>query len=120
MQIEAEPKDGYVLVRMSGMMPAGSFMENLLRFMGIVKDSGVKRVLIDEAGLDFMVDMLEAYELGESSVITEAATEGYRFASVPAPGNRDRNRVLETVMQNRSVSYRVFDSLSEAKAWLLS
>jgi hypothetical protein len=117
-RIEVEPKDTYVLVRMSGTMPAGTLKKEIARFMDAVRASGLKRFLVDERGLVLGIDMHEAYLVGESEQTVFAATQGYRFASVPDPANKARNENFETLMRNRSVNYRVFDTIADAEEWL--
>ncbi|BDQ34584.1 hypothetical protein [Pseudodesulfovibrio portus] len=118
MRLEVEPKNTYALVRMSGAVPAGTFRNEVSRLMDAVRASGLKRILLDERGLVLGVDTHEAYLVGESEQIVMAAIQGYRFASVPDPANKARNENFETMLRNRSVNYRVFDTIADAEEWL--
>jgi len=119
-QINVEPKYKYFVVRITGPVTNGSLREYVSLIMDFAQESGLKRILLDERELSIEADMYEAYLVGESDEIVTAAIEGYRFACVPDPANRSRNEAFETVMRNRSVNYRVFDSVRVAERWLLS
>lgn len=120
MQMEIEPRHRYFLVRVTGIASGGSLEGYVARVLSFGKRSGLRRVLLDERELTLGTDMYEAYQIGESEAVVTAAMGGYRFACLASPENRDRNKAFETVMRNRSVNYRVFDSLEEAETWLLA
>lgn len=98
--------------------------DNLGEYVSIVmnfgREFGMNRVLLDERELSNELDTFEAYRAGESEDVVEVARGGYRFACVPDPANKSQNQSFETMMMNRSVSYRVFDTMAEAEAWLLT
>jgi hypothetical protein len=75
-------------------------------------------MLLDEKRLTKHLDILDAYRLAEADITAKAATHGVRIACMPNPDDMEYARNLETILHNRSVSYRVFSDQDEAVAWL--
>ena len=119
MHIDIEPRDRYFVVRVTGEVGGHTLGEYVSAVMAFGQEFGMNRVLLDERAMGNRVDTYEAYLAGESEEFVKMAQMGYRIACVPDSANRIKNKNFETMMTNRSVNYRVFDTIREAEAWLL-
>jgi hypothetical protein len=97
-------------------------MEDMADFAELLgrlsEEYGLYRALLDETRLRKHLDVLDAYRLAEADISTRAAAKGVRMACLPNPQDAEFARNMETIMHNRSVSYRVFSDPDEAVAWL--
>jgi hypothetical protein len=109
----------YLKVTVSGTMESLDDLAdfaNLLRKLG--GEYGLNWVLLDERKLRRPLDILDIYHLAEADITLEAATRGVRMACLPHPEDMEFAKNMETVLHNRSVSYRIFTDEQEAEAWL--
>lgn len=75
------------------------------------------RLLFDERKLEMNLTSHDVYILAEEfSLIVPPA--GLRVAALHSAHNKEVGRTFETMLQNRSVNYRSFESEDEAIAWL--
>ncbi|WP_338669180.1 hypothetical protein [Pseudodesulfovibrio methanolicus] len=109
----------YLKISVSGTMES---MEDMADFAELLdrlsEEYGLYRALLDETRLRKHLDVLDAYRLAEADISTRAAAKGVRMACLPSPQGAEFARNMETILHNRSVSYRVFSDPDEAVAWL--
>lgn len=117
--IHAQPIDNYIKITVSGTMESArelSDFAGMLAEMG--EQFGLSRVLLDESDLKKHLELLDIYQVAESDVTEKAAVRGVRMACIPNPENAKLMKGMETIMHNRSVSYKIFTDKDEATAWL--
>lgn len=110
----------YLLVTLSGELrtidEAASIAEQVIP---AAQQGGYFLVLQDERELAVEMDvhdtLVAADQVGEI-----APWSGICVASVRSSGNWEIGKVTETLLQNRSVNFKVFKDYDEAVAWLLS
>jgi hypothetical protein len=109
----------YLKVTISGTMES---LEDLTDFVELLRklgnEYGLNWILLDERKLRRHLDVLDIYHLAEADIAVEAAARGVRLASLPHPEELQLARNIETILHNRSISYRVFNDEAEAEAWL--
>jgi len=114
-----QPMETYLKVTVSGTMES---FEDLTGFAELLRklseEYALNWVLLDERNLRRHLDVLDIYTFAETDISAEAAVRGVRLASLPHPKDMEFARNIETILHNRSVSYRVFSDPDEAKAWL--
>ncbi|WP_394699740.1 hypothetical protein [uncultured Pseudodesulfovibrio sp.] len=77
-----------------------------------------RRFLFDERMVDKTID---AHDLAMcSDCKADEPQRWMRVAIVYTPENLSKLRWMETILRNRSLSYRQFSSFDEAEKWLLS
>jgi hypothetical protein len=109
----------YLKVTVSGTMEC---LEDLADFADLLRklsdEYSLKWALLDERNLRKHLDILDVYNLAEADITADAAARGVRMACLPHPEDLEFARNMETIMHNRSISYRVFTDPDTAKAWL--
>ncbi|OIQ50317.1 hypothetical protein BerOc1_02248 [Pseudodesulfovibrio hydrargyri] len=114
-----QPMGTYLKVTVSGTMES---LEDLTDFADLLRklsdEYGLNWALLDERRLRKHFDILDAYNLAEADITAEAAARGVRMACLPHPEDLEFARNIETIMHNRSISYRVFTDQKDAEAWL--
>jgi hypothetical protein len=95
-------------------------MEYLALVVRMAGEYSLKRILLDEKHLGVKGDLLDAYAFAESDLAREMIERGIRMACMPAPEHSEFIRCAETILRNRSISFRAFDPKDEdeAVAWL--
>lgn len=116
-----EDKGRVLLVKVSGRY------ENVEEFIGKMKREneafkarGVTRILFDDRDLETDMDTLDAVTFADAVLQDGHHTHGFRYACLPPESGRHFYEALETVCQNRSINYRLFNSENDALDWLLS
>lgn len=110
--------DWLVAVTKGEISSLDALVERLGRVFERASAFGRKRVLLYDRDLDVRVDALDiatAAALHEEQGVSRL---GMRLACVCAPGCRPVCSVIETMLRNRSISYRLFAEEDEAVAWL--
>ncbi|BDQ35053.1 hypothetical protein [Pseudodesulfovibrio portus] len=79
---------------------------------------GVHRILLDEREVDISIDVHEIISIARELVGREIPLYGGRMACLYRPEKKDLYKTYETIYQNRSLSYRLFDDPGRAMAWL--
>ena len=114
-----QPLETYLKVTVSGTMES---FEDLADFADLLRklsdEYSQNWLLLDERKLRRHLDVLDIYSLAEADISTQAAVRGIRMACLPHPEDAEFAKNIETIMQNRSISYRVFSDPDEAEAWL--
>ena len=114
-----QPEETYLKISISGTMDT---FEELFDFAELLNrlglEYGITRALLDQRRLRKHLDGLDFYRLAESDLTADAAARGVRLACLPNPQDCALARNVETLLHNRSVSYRVFADGKEAVAWL--
>lgn len=118
-ELKYTDKDGVLVVKVTG------HYADVEEFIGKMKEEkveflarGAKRILFDDRELDMILDVLDAVIFAESVLEDEVQTEGYRYACLPPESGRRFYATFETILQNRSINYRLFDNEAEAIHWL--
>ncbi|MEZ7198894.1 hypothetical protein [Pseudodesulfovibrio karagichevae] len=114
-----QPMETYLKITVSGTMESLEDMADfaeLLSRMG--EEYGLRWMLLDEKRLKKHLDVLDAYRLAEADITMQAAIRGVRIACMPNPEDIEFARNMETILHNRSISYRIFGDEDEAAAWL--
>ena len=117
---EVQEKPGYLLVTLSGVAETVDEMRAFSEAMvARVQEANCKRVLLDERvtikKLDFHDCMIHAERW-----VSEKPRIGLRIAAVYSPPDAREFHWVETIFQNRSIVYKIFDAMDEAERWLLS
>ncbi|MGE4421804.1 MAG: hypothetical protein AB7D39_05865 [Pseudodesulfovibrio sp.] len=114
-----QPMETYLKITVSGTMESLEDMADFAELLSRMGDEyGLHWMLLDEKRLKKYLDVLDAYRLAEADITAQAATRGVRMACLPNPEDIEFARNMETILHNRSVSYRVFENKDEAVAWL--
>lgn len=115
----AEQKGEYIHLRTTGTLAS---VDEVDQYVHIIRKEALKRdlrkILIDERGLQELQDTQEAHECSEADCTTLVALAGIRVACLCHPDGYELNQAYETFLRNRSVSFKVFLKESEAVAWL--
>lgn len=114
-------EDGFIRITSAGtMLDLGEAQEYGNRMYAAAIKYGVKRILLDERHMVDEEDVMDAYEVSESSTLTEMGMAGFRLALVSSQANLEINKAWETILQNRAINLRVFHDVTEAERWLTS
>ena len=112
--------NGYLRVTVTGTLES---VEELFNYARLLAKEGEEhqttRALVDERKLVDHTDLMDAYILSESDFTADMAMRGVRVACLAGPENLEQTMAFETVMQNRSLNYRVFTDEDTATAWLM-
>ncbi|MBG0790064.1 MAG: hypothetical protein H0S80_06150 [Desulfovibrionaceae bacterium] len=117
--IEYQIEGGVVHARVCGVISTGS--EAACKAREVVDSaikSGIYRVLLDERELDISVDIHEIIAIAREFEDRHIAFYGGRVACLYRPEKKNLYKAYETIYQNRSLSYRLFDGRDQALAWL--
>jgi len=118
LQNEYEPREGYLLVRVTG----EAVMEPLIRSSGQALERanalGYKAILVDATGLTGALGVLERFNLGVHFAVHWDLS--VRVAMVLSAETLAERKFLENVARNRAVPVRLFSDSGEAVTWLLS
>ena len=117
---EVREKPGYLLITLSGVSETVAELRSFSEAMvARVQEANCKRVLLDERAtikkLDFHDCMIHAERW-----VSEKPRLGLRIAAVYAPADARNYHWVETIFQNRSIVYKIFDAMEEAEQWLMS
>jgi len=110
--------DWLVAVTKGEISSLDALVERLGRVFERASAFGRKRVLLYDRDLDVRVDALDiatAAALHEEQGVSRL---GMRLACVCAPDCRPVCSIIETMLRNRSISYRLFAEEDDAVAWL--
>lgn len=114
---EVYQKDGYLLFVVSG--DINSIEDVALLTQDIVTsipESGCYRIMIDERAILRGVGE-EDFTLYADHVLNQS-TLWLKTAAIYAPEDVEKYSWVETILQNRAFSYKIFDDMDEAKDWL--
>jgi len=84
----------------------------------MAKETGMSRVLIDNREFVLELSPLEVVEFARDFEEKNIAVIGLRLAVMSSPSQPETTRLIETVLTNRSASYRRFANPEEALVWL--
>lgn len=79
---------------------------------------GIYRILLDERALDVNVEFHEIIAIATELENRGIPSYGGRMACLYPPEKKDFYKTFETIYQNRSFSYRLFDDFDQALDWL--
>jgi|GEM_PF-2058812 len=113
-------KEKYVLIDAAGKL---NTVDDTLVFAGdVIREAAARKttcILIFGRDIEMDLDVSQAFKVAQT-LGDYAPLLGMRMASVPNTKHKKLEQFFETALQNRSISYRVFDSKKEAEAWLLT
>ncbi|WP_281762352.1 hypothetical protein [Pseudodesulfovibrio nedwellii] len=95
------------------------FIEWAMSLVSKAKETGYSRLLIDNRTFVLELSSLDVITFAKYLEDMGAATFGLRLAALTSPMNVEISRLVETSLTNRSASYKIFQSLAEAKEWLV-
>lgn len=75
-------------------------------------------ILLDSRACVFELDVPQAFKVAQT-LGDYIPLLGMRIASVPDSKTMELDKFFETVFQNRSINYRLFESEEEAEKWIL-
>jgi hypothetical protein len=110
----------YCRYRLSGHGPLQEAAVKVIEAITYAREQGMRKLLIDTTkwtGHD-SPDTLERYQW--ANAFSEAARAAVKVAMVVRPELMDPEKFEVTVARNRSMTGNVFDSETEALAWLLA
>lgn len=118
---ELEVKDGWLSVRTTGRIESFAlFAEKAALVIGKIKETGVKRVLLDDRGLALNLEAFDVSRVADRLEQADLDIRELRIASLCNEEDRQVYRMIETVYRNRSISFQLFEEREGALAWLLS
>lgn len=121
LQLELAHQEDILVVRATGIFASADEAAEYGAFiLRSVRETKVLRVLLDEHELVDKTTALEASVVGETEPFLDMVGMGVRMACLYNPDFARQARAYETALQNRSVSYRAFDSREQAVTWLRS
>ncbi|MFN8400597.1 MAG: hypothetical protein U0X74_11310 [Anaerolineales bacterium] len=122
--IQLNSANGLVLVHAAGEWESDKDNLMVQQIMQTVIESGLHRILLDIRELKFDLSMAHIFE--RAIVMRDARMKQDKVSSRVALVYDAQNqkleadmRFFETAAQNRSVPYRVFKTIEEARSWLL-
>ena len=114
-----QPLEHYLRMTTTGSLESA---EELMGYVALVdrmaREYDTNRILVDETRLTLMADLLDTCVFAESDLAQDMISRGVRVACLPGPARREFLRGVETILNNRSFSFRVFDAEDAAVAWL--
>ncbi len=112
-------KDDYLLVTIGG---ESNTVEDVLSLANRVlieaKRNNCTCVLFDERTVTINLDQHDAYQCTEA-LAEHIPAEGMRVAVVHNTKDLTIYQCFETMLQNRSINYTLFDDFQSAEEWLL-
>ncbi len=122
--IQLDSANGLVLVHAAGEWESDKDNLMVQQILQAVDESGLRKVLLDIRELKFDLSMAHIFERARSmrDARMQQGTVSSRVALVYDAQNQKLDadmRFFETAAQNRSIPYRVFKDIEEARAWLL-
>ena len=96
--------------------------DSLRKIQAVVQrglEVGVRRFLMDERNLDFRLEAHDMAQLANHLERNNFQNNGNRVACLYNPKCLKNCKLRETMYQNRSVNYRIFEDEESALAWLL-
>lgn len=113
-------KDEYLLVELSG---EGNTVDDVLLLADAVlkeaKKAGTYCIMFDERNVTLNLDQHDVYCITEA-LADSLPGEGMRVAVIYNVEFLEIYKSFETMLQNRSINYKLFDSPKKAEAWLRS
>ena len=117
---EVREMDGYLLFILSGVAESVDELRAFSEAMVVrALKTDSKRVLLDERDTIKKLDLHDCMVHAERWV-TDKPRLGMRIAAVYTPADARAFHWVETIFQNRSISYKIFDAMDKAELWLLS
>jgi len=119
-KIQIESRRAYLLVTLSGVLRSVDEAVCIAeQAIPAAQDGGYSRILQDERKLNVVMDvydtMLAADQTGDF-----APWSGIRVASLRSDRNWEIGKITETMLQNRSIIFKVFKDVDAAIDWLQS
>lgn len=112
-------KSGYLQCVTDGTISdVETFLQWVVAVIDKARETDRSRMLFDNRTLKLSLTPLEVITFAQHLEGMEAARLGFRMASISCPGNLEVSRLIETVIVNRSGSYKVFHNQEEALEWL--
>lgn len=84
----------------------------------ISKQYSCTKFLIDATRMKYVMSVFDIVIWGDSLVTLGFPRLGYKFASVRSRSSINQGRVIETILSNRSITYRAFTDSFIAADWL--
>lgn len=114
-----QPLDRYLRITVAGSLNAPEeTMEYLALVARMADEYSLTRILLDELRLGLTAELLDVYSFADSHLAQGMIERGFRLACLPNLAHRDFLLTVETILNNRSLSFRVFNLEAEAIAWL--
>lgn len=112
-------EDQILVVKVSGYYSdIGDFLDKMETENKKFLTTGTRRVLFDDRDLEITLDILDCIVFAERVLDEGLQTKGFRYACIPSDTGWDYYRAFETVLQNRSINYRLFKNERDAIDWL--
>lgn len=121
-QREVKQEDGWLhLITQGRIDNMEDFLAKVHLGVDMVSCHNCRRVLVDDRGVEVLVDALSVYtgidQLAESGL----PSKGLKIAGLCRPEDKSVFKMIETAYRNRSVNYRLFvDDEAAALEWLTS
>ena len=112
-------KNGYLLAETSGeICTFDEFSEKAQSVVREAMESGLHRVLLDERNLNVAIDTFDSLRVAQDFEKDDIQIYGGRLACLCHNECVNIYKTFETLYQNRSLSYHLFDDIPTAIAWL--
>ena len=115
-----EKRPGYLLYTTSGdISDVADLLKGVNEVLEVAAEHGYN-ILLDDRGLVVNLTNMDAILTGDYLNELQVQSRGMRVASIQSPENMAIGRMFETVLVNRSISFRVFEDFESAEAWVTS
>lgn len=113
--------DGWLTAQCCGQLKGFSDLcEQAQVILEKIEALGTRYLFLDDRDLDLAVDVHYLSRLVDQFGEKGLSLMGFRIACMCKPNNRQLYKTLETIYQNRSFNFRLFDDEKRAVTWLVS
>lgn len=119
-QISYDPEHGMVHALHTGAFTAQDMQSMTSHCIGMTRERGCARFLIDLSGIELEASFFDIYNLPERQYATEGAGLHGRIAVLMPAGGREREaaQFYQTASRNRGHLVSLFEGRDAALAWL--
>lgn len=117
--LEFKQEDGYLVVKARGEVNSfEAFSDKARRVIEQIVSSGSRRILLDDRKLSVQLDSLDISRIAGQLDSMNMQSMGLRLACLCQSEKREIYDNIETMYQNRSLNFKVFDDELSAVQWL--
>ena len=96
-----------------------TFSEKAKTVVGEILRTNAKRIMLDDRELAVTLDALDIKDIADQLEKSNLQTMGLRLACMCRKLDSETYKLVETMYQNRSLNFRLFQSRDEALDWLI-
>lgn len=95
-----------------------TFSEKATTVVREILRTNAKRIMLDDRELAVSLDAIDIKDIADVLEQSNLQTMGLRLACMCRQLDRDTYQLIETMYQNRSLNFRLFQKREEALEWL--